>query len=99
MPPDIDVHAEELHRCASVLADTAAGLHPAVHGRSALVPPVSGWVVTEAAGTLRAAADRHWADLAEAVATIGRHLATAAADYDGADRRAAGRLRGTGRTP
>jgi hypothetical protein len=93
MTSDYLVDPDGLRRCSTGLADTAAR----VRARLATTPlpgsTAPGWAVTGGVEELTDAVHAQFMSIAEAVAAVGRQIATAADDYDAADERAAARLR------
>jgi hypothetical protein len=94
MSPDLEVDADALRACSSALADTGAQL-AAGAARPPTTPPVPRWPTTDAATLAGAAVQQQLAGIAAELAATTRQIAATAAEYEAADARAAGRLRGT----
>jgi hypothetical protein len=95
MPADLAVDTDALRRCAAELADAAGRVADGIAQSPPLGAPSSGWATADALAELERAADRRFGTLAAAVFETSRRVGSAADEYEGADERAAGRLRGT----
>jgi hypothetical protein len=96
VPPDLEVDVDPLRRCAADLTRTSAHVATGTAQGPPLVVAGSGWLTAGALLDLQAAADRQFGTLAEAIAATSRRLTQAVDDYQGADGRAAARLRAVG---
>ena len=90
---DLEVDAAGMRQCASGLAHTADRVGSGVR----VAPePVAGprWVTTDAASLVADAARRSVTSIGEQIGSTARQIVAALVDYEDADDRAAGRLRG-----
>lgn len=94
MNPDLEVDTDDLRRAASALARTADEVSAAA-GQAPPAVPTPRWATSDAAALAADAARAQLAQLGTDLAETARQIVAAAAAYEAADARAAGRLRPT----
>jgi Excreted virulence factor EspC, type VII ESX diderm len=93
MDANLQVDVNELRRCGSGVTRTADRIAAGLAEAPPLAVPAPGWSVATALAALAEATAQHVAVLGDRTATHGRAVLAAADEYDGADERAARRLR------
>jgi hypothetical protein len=92
MTHDLEVDAGGLRECAAAVADTGGRVGAGVAGAPVTVPAPH-WETTEATSLAADATRQRLADLGLEIAAMARQIIATAIDYEGADERAATRLR------